>query len=181
MYDQKALTHYLHEAFEINWHGFHGAAHWSRVALWGRRVGEQTGADLMVVQLFALLHDHKREDEDQDPEHGYRAADVLPSLRNRLFHISDKQFSQLSDAIRWHSDGLKSKDKTIQSCWDGDRLDLARVGINPSPEYLSKQGYLHAEKANEMARQWYMTFRNPATQVPAEIEIGLLPEKKPKD
>jgi uncharacterized protein len=154
MYDQKLLTHYLKRTFAIDWDGYHGAAHWSRVALWGKRVGEQTGADLMVVQLFALLHDHKREDEHRDPEHGYRAADVLPQLRGELFTLSDKQFSQLSDAVRWHSDGLRSNDVTIQTCWDADRLDLARVGIYPNPQFLSDKGSVHIDEASDMARGW---------------------------
>ena len=29
-----------------------------------------------------------------------------------------------------------SNDITIQSCWDSDRLDLWRAGIEPDPKYL---------------------------------------------
>lgn len=38
----------------------------------------------------------------------------------------------------WHlqSDGHTDADITVQTCWDADRLDLGRVGINPAPEKL---------------------------------------------
>ncbi len=29
---------------------------------------------------------------------------------------------------------------TIHSCWDGERLDLGRVGIKPQKDYLSEEG-----------------------------------------
>ena len=32
--------------------------------------------------------------------------------------------------------GRLSKDATIQTCWDADRLDLGRVGERPNPTYL---------------------------------------------
>ena len=32
-----------------------------------------------------------------------------------------------------------STNPTIQSCWDADRLDLGRVGIIPSPKFLSAE------------------------------------------
>jgi uncharacterized protein len=52
--------------------------------------------------------------------------------------VSDSmQLDNLCYAIRHHSGGEVSTNPTIQSCWDADRLDLGRVGIIPSPKFLS--------------------------------------------
>ena len=32
--------------------------------------------------------------------------------------------------------GRLTRDVTIQTCWNADRLDLGRVGIKPNPTYL---------------------------------------------
>jgi uncharacterized protein len=40
-------------------------------------------------------------------------------------------------ALTEHADGYKSEDPTIGVCWDADRLDLPRVGIQPNRELLS--------------------------------------------
>ena len=34
------------------------------------------------------------------------------------------------------ADGFTDADLTVQVCWDADRLDLGRVGIEPIPEKL---------------------------------------------
>ena len=39
----------------------------------------------------------------------------------------------------YHSVGRLDRDITIQTCWDADRLDLGRVGINPKPAYLGSE------------------------------------------
>jgi hypothetical protein len=41
---------------------------------------------------------------------------------------------------------------TIQSCWDGDRLDLGRVGIKPHKDYLSEEGARLIARAYKMSR-----------------------------
>ena len=41
---------------------------------------------------------------------------------------------------------FKIDDVTIQTCWDADRLDLWRIGIEPRPEYL----YTEMAKKTEM-------------------------------
>ena len=42
----------------------------------------------------------------------------------------------LVEACAGHSDGFTKADITVQTCWDADRLDLGRVGIEPHPKYL---------------------------------------------
>ena len=41
---------------------------------------------------------------------------------------------------------------TIQSCWDGDRLDLVRVGIKPHKVNLSDDGARLIARAYKMDR-----------------------------
>jgi uncharacterized protein len=103
-------------------------------------------ADLTVVRLFAYLHDHCRLDDGGDPNHGKRAADNLGRIPVKLLKITPAQMKLLDYAIRHHVDGKVSDDPTIGACWDADRLDLGRVGIDPDEKYMSTQ------RGKELAR-----------------------------
>lgn len=136
-YDQTGLLAHIREQFRISWHGTHGANHWARVLHHGKHIAAQTGADLLVVELFAFLHDSCREDDYRDPEHGARGAEFAHSLNGRFFHLTGDRLDTLCFAIRDHSGGDVSTDPTIQTCWDADRLDLWRVGIVPTAPFIS--------------------------------------------
>ena len=116
--------------------GLHGAVHWARVLENGLRLAESTGANPEVVQLFAIFHDSRRENDGSDPDHGRRGADLAAELHGRLFELPDGEFELLYRACEWHTHGRTDPDVTVQTCWDADRLDLGRVGIVPSPKYL---------------------------------------------
>jgi hypothetical protein len=62
------------EVYKLDHFGDHGYAHWMRVLYNGRILAAETGANVRIVELFALLHDTHRENEFDDPEHGPRAA-----------------------------------------------------------------------------------------------------------
>jgi uncharacterized protein len=94
------------------------------------------GADIEVVQLFAILHDSQRVNEHSDPDHGRRAADYAREVRGRLFDLSDSAFQLLQRACAGHTHERTHPNITIQTCWDADRLDLGRVGITPHPSRL---------------------------------------------
>jgi uncharacterized protein len=113
--------------------GYHGVVHWARVLESGVRIAEVTGADKEVVSLFALFHDSRRVNETRDPGHGLRGGELARSLRGSLVHLDDERFELLFEACRLHTDGHTEGDPTLQACWDADRLDLGRVGINPDP------------------------------------------------
>jgi len=120
---------------------FHGLWHWEKVEKNAVFLAKNTeGADKTVAQLFALIHDSKRENEDEDPEHGHRAAKWAEELfeAGRL-KINRNQLSKLVEACKYHNDGKTSDDPTIGVCWDADRLDLPRVGITPDPKLLSTE------------------------------------------
>ena len=68
------LFDYLVKSHALSEHGYHGPDHWLRVLQNGRLLTPLTGANLRVVELFALIHDSKRINENIDPEHGPRAA-----------------------------------------------------------------------------------------------------------
>lgn len=115
----------------------HGPDHWRRVERNGRLLATRCGADLTVVRLFAIFHDAKRENEGHDRGHGKRGAEYARELRRAWLPITDDQFELLHFACVWHTDAHHHEDATIGACWDADRLDLGRVGVIPSPGYMS--------------------------------------------
>jgi len=116
--------------------GIHGFQHWARVLENSMRLAEATNAKVEVVTLFALFHDSRRVNEDDDPGHGRRGAELAAAMRGTHFDLSDEDFDLLDTACTYHTAGLTKGDITVQTCWDADRLDLARVGISPAPRYL---------------------------------------------
>jgi uncharacterized protein len=125
--------------YALPWDGVHGVAHWARVLENGLRLAGETGADVEVVSLFAILHDSRRINEHTDPDHGPRAGEFARTLRGRLFDLSDHEFHLLHRACAGHTHERRHPDVTIQTCWDADRLDLGRVGITPHPKYLGTE------------------------------------------
>jgi uncharacterized protein len=115
----------------------HGLAHWERVCANGfALVGATEGADLEVVGLFALFHDSMRVNDGHDPDHGRRGSALARELA-RLLPLEQWQFEQLTTACDGHTDGFVSDDPTVGACWDADRLDLPRVGVQPEARLLS--------------------------------------------
>jgi uncharacterized protein len=127
------------EQFALGAHTIHGPDHWQRVERNALRIAAATnGADVLVVRLFAVLHDSKRLNESHDPEHGLRAAQWAQQLRAQAqICVTEVQFELLSEACIWHDKGKVSDDLTIGACWDADRLDLTRLGVRVLPELMS--------------------------------------------
>ena len=122
--------------FALKLDGIHGEAHWARVRENGLRLTEHTGADREIVELFAYLHDAKRQNDGWDLDHGRRAAQFVKNLSGSLLDLSVERLELLVYACAHHSDGLTQADITVQTCWDADRLDLGRIGIRPNPDRL---------------------------------------------
>ena len=78
-------------AYKMDHDGFHGYAHWMRVLHNGRLLAETENANLKVVELFCLLHDTQRRNEDRDPEHGSRATDYAQAIRGTLFKLNEEE------------------------------------------------------------------------------------------
>lgn len=112
--------------------------HWWRVLRSGVWIAENEGADIEVVAWFAILHDHCRADDGDDPDHGVRAAEATADLLAKgVIEIEQRRAGILLEAIGGHAEGYTHSDPTIASCWDADRLDLPRVGVTPATRFLS--------------------------------------------
>lgn len=111
----------------------HGPEHWRRVAVAGLQLAQRTpGIDRDVVFRFAVLHDSQRLNDHEDPGHGARAAELAPILFD-----TDEQCELLAHACAHHDTGAMTDEPTIGACWDSDRLQLWRVGIEPDPAMLN--------------------------------------------
>ena len=103
------------EDYALPLNGDHGVAHWARVLENGLRLAEETGANVEVVQLFAVLHDSQRQNEYTDPEHGPRAAEFAMALRGRVFELDEHEFRLLYKACHGHTHERTHPDVTIQT------------------------------------------------------------------
>jgi uncharacterized protein len=126
----------IRKEYVLSWNGIHGISHWARVRENGLQLARLTGADPRIVELFAYLHDSKRINDRRDPGHGQRAALYARALQGSVIRLSDEDLELLVYACAYHTDGLIEADVTVQTCWDADRLDLGRVGIQPKARYL---------------------------------------------
>ena len=82
---------FLTHQYQLSHNGSHGIEHWFRVLMNGRLIAAQTGADLQVIEHFALLHDVKRYDESNDIDHGGRAAEFAKTLMGDWIHLDKEQ------------------------------------------------------------------------------------------
>lgn len=114
----------------------HGPIHWARVMENGLRLAPLTGADPVVVSLFAIFHDSCRLNDGGDVFHGPRAAKWVKGID---LGITSSQKGLLIDACAGHTNKLHSVDVTVGTCWDADRLDIGRVGAVVDPRYMSTQ------------------------------------------
>lgn len=131
--DRPALMAHLRGEFALDWQGIHGAPHWARVRLNGLEICAQNSANPHVIELFSFFHDSKRENEHEDHGHGTRGAQNALALHGRFFEATQEEMALLAEACQGHSDGLRLADRTVQTCWDSDRLDLGRVGYTVDP------------------------------------------------
>ena len=77
----QAFVEHCCRAYQMDHKGLHGFDHWMRVLHNGRLLADMENANLRVVELFCLLHDTQRRNENRDPSHGRRAAHYAKSLR----------------------------------------------------------------------------------------------------
>jgi uncharacterized protein len=122
---------------EVSLASAHGPAHWRRVERNGLLLATRSDADPAVIRLFALFHDCQRVNDGWDPAHSARGAEYAKTLRGKYFELPDDAFETLHFACAWHTDRDHHDDPTVAACWDADRLDLGRVGIIPSAEFMS--------------------------------------------
>jgi uncharacterized protein len=130
------LLQHIRSQYALDVSGIHGLAHWRRVHENGLRLATLTGANAVVVELFAFLHDACRLNDGRDHDHGPRAAALVRSLHGSLIHLDRADLERLAYACEHHTRGWTEADITVQVCWDADRLDLGRIGIRPRADCL---------------------------------------------
>ena len=136
MIEAKPILKAIRAQFSLAWYGLHGVTHWARVFENGLLVANHTQVSRDLVLLFALFHDACRRNDGIDPDHGLRGADLAAALRGESYELQDAEFELLHQACARHTDGLVRGDVVLQTCWDADRLDLARALIIPSPKHM---------------------------------------------
>jgi len=142
---RRALIDKVREVYVLDWDGLHGFAHWERVRENGLRLAETTGADVEVIEHFAVLHDCCRLDDGRDPGHGPRAAKLVRELAGDVVHLDPERLELLVTAIRDHTKGFTEGDVTVRTCWDADRLDIGRADIRPDPARLCTEAARNPE------------------------------------
>jgi uncharacterized protein len=143
--DRGRLIAAIRAQYRLAWDGIHGAGHWERVRENGLRVAERSGARTDVVELFACFHDACRHNNEWDPEHGPRAAELVRRLHGTSFDLDPAGLALLVEACAGHTRGGTTAEATVGTCWDADRLDLGRVGITPEPARLCTAAARDAE------------------------------------
>ena len=134
----QALVDRVIDSIPSRTHGIHGLPHWLRVERNGLNLVAAESGDSDVVSLFALFHDSRRVNDDADPEHGRRGARLAELLRDvGLFDVTNEQMELLVYACENHTDVTYCDHPTVACCWDADRLDLTRIGVDPDPTMLN--------------------------------------------
>lgn len=127
--------------FKIDFYGDHGIYHWYSVYKNTQKLSKFYEIESKVFKLFSLLHDSKRLNEDYDLEHGKLAAIYVKELyKEKKIDLREEDLNRLIFACENHTKLNKkntfSNDLIVQICLDSDKLDLGRVGIEPSSKYM---------------------------------------------
>jgi uncharacterized protein len=132
----RAVIAAVRAQYRLDWDGIHGLSHWERVRENGLRLAGLTGARTDVVELFAYFHDACRHNDNRDPGHGARGAGLARDLAGSVLDLDSEGLDLLVEACTGHTSGETVAEITVATCWDADRLDLARVGTTPRPDRL---------------------------------------------
>jgi uncharacterized protein len=175
----KSIARHVLADYQLELAGIHGPAHWLRVRTNGLALARRTlGADTIVIEAFALLHDARLVDDFRDLGHGERAADFARALHQRgLLGLTDAAVDVLADACAGHENGQISDHPTIGCCWDADRLDLSRLERRPIEEYLSTRAARDARVQRAAWRQgkfWYIDARGVRAARLARVSLILI-------
>jgi len=138
--DWDALWRTVQVQFRGHLMGIHGLSHWRQVERNGLMLAERNclPADaVLIVRLFAALHDSQRVNDCTDDGHGQRAAVYARQVNSTLFNLSADGLKVLEKACARHELGETTLDLVIGTCWDADRLDLVRIGATPRKELMN--------------------------------------------
>jgi uncharacterized protein len=131
----------------------HGPKHWKHVAETGLTIAREFNGlktkyyvDPTIVFLFALFHDCNRVNDHTDPDHGARGGNLAERLRGSFFDLPNYEMGILVFACEEHTDIRETSDPTTGACWDADRLNLPRVGVECEQLWRQAQADREAHK-----------------------------------
>ena len=131
----KELVNQLQRESKLFHSPIHGFKHWRTVEKNGLYLSQFNDGDPAVISHFAYFHDCMRGNEQRDDGHGIRGGKY--ALKNRdLLDLDDDQLNILYKACAGHTGGRNPSNDTIACCWEADRLDLRRVGIEPNLQWF---------------------------------------------
>ena len=137
----KKLLEIVKNNFKLDFYGAHGIYHWQRVYKNTQILSTHYKINSPVFELFSLFHDSKRENEYSDIYHGFRASEFVKELlEKKEIILNENDTNRLLYAIANHTISDENNplfnDLIVQICFDSDRLDLGRVGIEPEEKYM---------------------------------------------
>ena len=131
----KELVNQLQRESKLFHSPIHGFKHWRTVEKNGLYLSQFNDGDPAVISHFAYFHDCMRVNEHRDDGHGIRGGKY--ALKNKdLLDLDDDQLNILYKACAGHTGGRNPSSDTIACCWEADRLDLRRVGIEPDLQWF---------------------------------------------
>ena len=137
----KTLFELVKNNFKLDLYGVHGIYHWQRVYKNTQILSTYYKINSPVFELFALFHDSKRENEYSDIHHGVRASEFVEKLiKEKKIILDENDKNRLLYAISNHTitdeENSLFNDLIVKICFDADRLDLGRVGVEPEEKYM---------------------------------------------
>ena len=98
---------------KMNVNSIHGVSHWDRVAKNADSL-KTCDVDVLVVKAFAYVHEVERENENDDPQHGLRAAKQVDEIHSTVLEfLTEKEIQQLKEACELHTTTLRTEDATV--------------------------------------------------------------------
>lgn len=169
----------IFEEFELDIDGgVHGFGHWARVVDNGIEICKNNGANPNVAIGFGLFHDVKRENDNDDPDHGFRGGELLFEFKDRT-NFTEEELFKIKEACTGHTGELHHDDLDVGTCWDSDRLDLYRVGIEPDVKYLNNEYSMNEDVIDRACDRAEMEYMSPwAIEIYDEIITPLLERKE---
>lgn len=122
--------------FRLDFYGVHGFPHWCRIIDNGLYLSKFYDIDMDIIISFVFFHDIERVFDEYDYQHGVRGGKFFMENKS-LLSITDKQAAIIFEASCGHTDIHHSDNLNIVACWDSDRHDLMRVGIQPQSPFLN--------------------------------------------
>ena len=118
-----------------------------------------------MVELFSVFHDSCRHNDYEDPEHGFRGAQLAKNhFIKGLLPCNETELGQLVEACMGHTHDHIHPDIAVATCWDADRLDLPRCWIEVDPMRLATEQSRDFELiawADWNAKAWLEKLNNP--------------------